>query len=146
MDHYQQLRRELDRLQPQLAETFAAEDRLLWDAETLFPGGQLQSLAPRSRPPDAFGVLLKLEQYAQLKIWIGRYRQFQAGDDAAGEDMPAPRRSASSTSSRRSRSSTSRATSRPSGTTSTPTGSPISPRPRSSCSRRPRRPAARKTR
>src|SRR5271156_6027840 len=42
MDHYQQLRRELDRLQPQLAVTFAAEDRLLWGAETLFPGGQLQ--------------------------------------------------------------------------------------------------------
>ena len=50
MDHYQQLRRELDRLQPQLAVTFAAEDRLLWEAETLFPGGQLQALAPRSRP------------------------------------------------------------------------------------------------
>ena len=75
MDHYQQLRRELDRLQPQLAEQFSNEDRLLWDAEMHFPGGQFQALA---REVDAslnyFGVLGKLEQYAQLKIWIGRFR------------------------------------------------------------------------
>ena len=45
MEHYQQIRRELDRLQPQLAEKFSSDDRLLWDAETLFPGGQLQALA-----------------------------------------------------------------------------------------------------
>ncbi len=45
MEHYLQLRREIDRLQPQLAENFAAEDRLLWDAEMHFPGGQFQALA-----------------------------------------------------------------------------------------------------
>ena len=44
-DQYRQLRRELDRLQPELAAQFAAEDRLLWDAEAHFPGGQLQLLA-----------------------------------------------------------------------------------------------------
>ena len=44
-DAYRQLRREIDRLQPELAEPFAAEDRLLWDAEAHFPGGQLQLLA-----------------------------------------------------------------------------------------------------
>jgi hypothetical protein len=88
MDHYQQVRRELDRLQPQTAETFTAEDRLLWDAETLFPGGQLQALA---REVEAgaphFAMLSRAEQYAQLKIWIGRYRQFQAAPepDAAEE-------------------------------------------------------------
>jgi hypothetical protein len=82
MEHYQQLRRELDRLQPQTAEGFAADDRLLWEAETLFPGGQLQALA---REVEAgaphFGVLSRAEQYAQLKIWIGRYRQFQAAPE-----------------------------------------------------------------
>src|SRR5271168_2522049 len=44
-DLYRQLRREIDRLQPELAEPFAAEDRLLWDAEAHFPGGQLGLLA-----------------------------------------------------------------------------------------------------
>ncbi len=85
MDHFQQVRRELDRLQPELAERFGAEDRLLWDAEIHFPGGQLQAL---SREVEAsvnyFGVLGKLEQYAQLKIWIGRLRMHQA----AGDDEP----------------------------------------------------------
>ena len=58
IDQYQQLRRELDRLQPQLAESFSAEDRLLWDAETLFPGGQLQSLAREvEAAAPYFGVL-----------------------------------------------------------------------------------------
>lgn len=78
MEQYQQIRRELDRLQPQLASSFSAEDRLISDAETYFPGGQLLTL---SREVEAggpyFGMLTRPEQYAQLKIWIGRYRQFQ---------------------------------------------------------------------
>jgi hypothetical protein len=92
MDHYQQLRRELDRLQPQLAVTFAAEDRLLWEAETLFPGGQLQALAREVEASlGTFTALMKMEQYAQLKIWIGRLRLYQAsGDDGTGEETPAP--------------------------------------------------------
>lgn len=88
MDQYFNHRRELDRLQPQLAEVFAADDRLLWDAETLFPGGLLHALA---REVEAgapfFGMLSRPEQYAQLKIWIGRYRQFQ--DDGDPDDDPA---------------------------------------------------------
>src|SRR5262249_44381768 len=37
-----------------------------------------------------FGMLSRPEQYAQLKIWIGRYRQFQdEGDPEAGADAPA---------------------------------------------------------
>ncbi|MCA1686395.1 MAG: hypothetical protein LC745_10555 [Planctomycetia bacterium] len=64
IDHYQALRRELDRLQPQLADNFSAEDRLLWDAETLFPGGQLQSLAREvETAAPYFGVLSRAEQY-----------------------------------------------------------------------------------
>ncbi|WP_422927961.1 hypothetical protein [Singulisphaera sp. PoT] len=82
MDHYQQLRRELDRLQPQLSDNFTAEDRLLWDAEIHFPGGQFQALAREVEASvNYFGVLTKLEQYAQLKIWIGRFRMHQAIND-----------------------------------------------------------------
>ena len=82
MEHYQLLRRELDRLQPQLAEGFSGEDRLVWDAETYFPGGQLQSLAREIDSGAPFyGSLSRPEQYAQLKIWIGRYRQFQESGD-----------------------------------------------------------------
>ena len=81
-DQYRQLRRELDRLQPELAVQFAAEDRLLWDAEAHFPGGQLQLLAHEvDAGLSAFGSLNKLEQYARLKVWIGRFRFYQASQD-----------------------------------------------------------------
>jgi hypothetical protein len=81
-DQYRQLRREIDRLQPELAEQFAAEDRLLWDAEAHFPGGQLQLLAHEvDAGLNAFGSLGKLEQYARLKVWIGRFRFYQASHD-----------------------------------------------------------------
>jgi len=82
MEHYHQVRRELDRLQPALAENFSSEDKLLWEAEVHFPGGQLQALA---REVEAgapfFGSLSRAEQYAQLKVWIGRHRQFQEAAD-----------------------------------------------------------------
>ena len=81
-DLYRQLRREIDRLQPELAEQFAAEDRLLWDAEAHFPGGQLQLLAHEVNAGlNAYGTLGKLEQYARLKVWIGRFRYYQASHD-----------------------------------------------------------------
>ena len=81
-DQYRQLRRELDRLQPELAVHFTAEDRLLWDAEAHFPGGQLQLLAQEvDAGLSAFGSLSKLEQYARLKVWIGRFRHYQALQD-----------------------------------------------------------------
>ena len=87
IDQYQQLRRELDRLQPQLASQFGVEDRLLWEAEMHFPGGQLHAL---SREVEAslnyFGGLGKLEQYSQLKIWIGRFRHYQASDEPEGSE------------------------------------------------------------
>ncbi len=87
MEHYHQVRRELDRLQPTLAENFSAEDRLLWDAEVHFPGGQLQALA---REVEAgapfFGSLSRAEQYAQLKVWIGRHRQFQEAADHEADE------------------------------------------------------------
>ena len=86
IDQYRQLRREIDRLQPELAEQFATEDRLLWDAEAHFPGGQLQLLAHEvDAGMNAFGSLGKLEQYARLKVWIGRFRYYQASHDRDAE-------------------------------------------------------------
>jgi len=72
--------------------TFAAEDRLLWESETLFPGGQLQALARAVEASlNSFALLAKMEQYAQLKIWIGRFRLYQAsGEDGAADDSPVP--------------------------------------------------------
>ena len=68
-DQYRQLRREIDRLQPELATQFAVEDRLLWDAEAHFPGGQLQLLAHEvDAGLSAFGSLNKLEQYARARV------------------------------------------------------------------------------
>ncbi len=85
-DQYRQLRREIDRLQPELAEQFAAEDRLLWDAEAHFPGGQLQLLSHEvDAGMNAYGSLGKLEQYARLKVWIGRFRYYQASHDRDAE-------------------------------------------------------------
>ncbi len=86
VDAYRQIRRELERLTPELVEQFADEDRLLWDAESHFPGGQLQLLAHEVEAGmHAFGHLAKLEQYARLKVWIGRFRYHQAGPDRDGE-------------------------------------------------------------
>ena len=85
-DQFRQLRRELDRLQPELAAQFSAEDRLLWDAESHFPGGQLQLLGHEvDAGLNAFGSLTKLEQYARLKVWIGRFRSYQASQDREAE-------------------------------------------------------------
>ena len=82
IDAYRQLRGELDRLQPELVTRFAAEDRLLWDAEAHFPGGQLQLLAHEvDAGLSTYAALSKLEQYARLKVWIGRYRLYQASQD-----------------------------------------------------------------
>jgi hypothetical protein len=87
-DQFRQLRRELDRLQPELAQQFATEDRLLWDAEAHFPGGQLQLLAHEvDAGLSAFGSLSKLEQYARLKVWIGRFRSYQASQDREAEPV-----------------------------------------------------------
>ncbi len=86
LDLYRQLRRELDRLQPELAEQFSDLDRLLWDAEGHFPGGQLQLLAHEvDAGLNSFAALGKLEQYARLKVWIGRFRCYQAAHDRDSE-------------------------------------------------------------
>ncbi len=93
LDQYRQLRRELDRLQPELADQFAPLDRMLWDAEGHFPGGQLQLLAHEvDAGLNGFATLGKHEQYARLKVWIGRFRYYQAAHDRetdATEDLQA---------------------------------------------------------
>ena len=93
IDAYRQLRRELDRLQPEFATRFSAEDRLLWDAEAHFPGGQLQLLATEvDAALNGYPSLGKLEQYARLKVWIGRFRFYQASQDREtepGEELQA---------------------------------------------------------
>lgn len=82
IDLYRPLRRELDRLQPELAEQFEADDRLLWAAEAHFPGGQLQLLGQEVEAAfHSYGSLGKHEQYARLKVWIGRFRHHQAVHD-----------------------------------------------------------------
>jgi hypothetical protein len=76
---YQGLRRELDQVLPHLAENFAAEDRLVREAEMLFPTGQIQALAREVDDGEKhFGMLDQKQQFAQLKIWIGRFRRLQA--------------------------------------------------------------------
>ena len=97
IDTYRQLRRELDRLQPELAVQFTSDDRLLWDAEAHFPGGQLQLLAHEvDAGLNAYASLSKLEQYARLKVWIGRFRFYQASQDREFETERRPPSSLSS--------------------------------------------------
>ncbi len=86
VDHFRTLRKELDRLEPESAAQYAPEDRLLWDAEGHFPGGQLQLLAHEVEAGfHAFGSLSKTEQYARLKVWIGRFRWHQANQEREGD-------------------------------------------------------------
>ena len=52
---------------------------MLWHAEAHFPGGQLQLLAHEVDVGlSEFASLSKFEQYARLKVWIGRFRFYQA--------------------------------------------------------------------
>jgi hypothetical protein len=87
-DLYQQLRRELDQILPHLAANFASEDRLVRDAETYFPSGQIQALAREVDDGEKhFGMLDQKEQFAQLKIWIGRFRRLQAWVESGSADL-----------------------------------------------------------
>ncbi len=78
VEEYRQLRLELDRLEPDLGDQFAEEDRLLIEAEPLLPGGQLQALKDEiEQKGTLFGQWEQREQYLQLKVWIGRLRRLQ---------------------------------------------------------------------
>lgn len=78
-DHYNELRNELDQLLPHLADAFADDDRLARAAEVFFPVGQIQALAREIDDGERhFSMLDQREQFAQLKIWIGRFRRLQS--------------------------------------------------------------------
>lgn len=88
MESYQILRRELDRLQPQLVGEFAESDNVARAAEGLTPAGQVKALARELEDAHThFGELDGREQLAQLTIWIGRFRRLQSLDaNALTED------------------------------------------------------------
>lgn len=84
---YQQLRRELDQILPHLADNFSNEDRIVRESETFFPGGQIQALAREVADGEShFGMLDQKEQFAQLKIWIGRFRRLQSWAESGTAD------------------------------------------------------------
>jgi len=85
LGRYQELRRELDRLQLQPDGELEEADRLVHVAETYFPEYQVRAFAREVEDGAAmFGMLDRREQYAQMKIWIGRLRRFQNSNP--GED------------------------------------------------------------
>lgn len=77
-EQYNELRHELDQLLPHLADAFVEDDRLARDAEVYFPVGQIQALSREIDDGERhFSMLDQREQFAQLKIWIGRFRRLQ---------------------------------------------------------------------
>lgn len=92
MERYESLRREVDRLQPQLAEGLSETDGVFQSAEIYFPGGQLRALAKEVDDSSVhFGLLSQREQYAQMKIWIGRLRRAQT-EELSEEEQALSRR------------------------------------------------------
>lgn len=86
LDRYEQVRRELERLQVQVDVEMIDEDHLAHIAETYFPEYQIRAFAREvEESAGAFGMMDRREQYAQMKIWIGRLRRFQAGDPLEDE-------------------------------------------------------------
>ena len=85
LDRYHHVRRELDRLQ--VAGGGVEEgDRLAQVAEEYFPEFQVRAFV-RAVEDSAgmFGMLERREQYAQMRIWIGRLRRFQFAGPAEDE-------------------------------------------------------------
>lgn len=77
-DKYQALKKEIDRLVPDLAERFSEGDRLIAEAESFLPSGQIKGLAAEIEDGAThFGMLDAREQKAQLMIWIGKLRRLQ---------------------------------------------------------------------
>ena len=77
-DKYQGLRKELDRLLPELAEKFADGDKLIGEVELFLPSGQIRGLSAEIEEAALhFGFLDASEQKAQLMIWIGKLRRLQ---------------------------------------------------------------------
>ena len=73
-----ELRAEMERLHPALLDDFSDADRLLRETAVFFPSGELRALLKEVQDyGDHFGMLSQREQYAQMKIWIGRQRRLR---------------------------------------------------------------------
>ena len=85
LDRYHHVRRELDRLQLPANGYVEEGDRLAEIAEEHFPEFQVRAFAREVEAASpAFAKLDRREQYAQMRIWIGRLRRFQ--HSGPGED------------------------------------------------------------
>ena len=90
MERYESARDELDKLQPELAGEFVEEDRIFHDATVHFPPGELRALEKEIRNCErVYGALERNEQYAQMKLWIGRLRRLQTMDLSEDEHFRA---------------------------------------------------------
>ncbi|WP_152050833.1 hypothetical protein [Tautonia marina] len=86
LDRYHHVRRELERLQVPADEQMEEGDRLAMIAEEHFPEYQVRAFAREVDEATAmFGQLDRREQYAQMRIWIGRLRRFQFAGPAEDE-------------------------------------------------------------
>lgn len=86
LDRYHHVRRELERLQVHADEQMEEGDRLAMIAEEHFPEYQVRAFAREVDEATAmFGQLDRREQYAQMRIWIGRLRRFQFAGPAEDE-------------------------------------------------------------
>jgi hypothetical protein len=87
LEKYTELRKELDRLLPQLAADFSDTDRLVSGVAKLFPSSQIPDLSKEIEDGTAhFGALEAREQKAQLMIWIGKLRRLQGMNFTEGGD------------------------------------------------------------
>lgn len=78
---YEEIRRERDRLRPGAASDPDSDDDIVAEAALFFPDGQLRALEREiDDSRDHYGALSRPEQYAQLKVWLGRLRQAQASE------------------------------------------------------------------
>jgi hypothetical protein len=86
LERFHAVRRELDRLQVHVEGELPDEEKLTLIAETYFPEYQIRAFAREVEDSaGVFGMLDRREQYAQMKIWIGRLRRFQMSDPLEDE-------------------------------------------------------------
>ena len=86
LDRYHHVRRELERLQLPSNGYVEEGDRLAMIAEEHFPEYQVRAFAREVEEASlTFGQLDRREQYAQMRIWIGRLRRFQYAGPAEDE-------------------------------------------------------------
>lgn len=81
LDRYLNARREVDRLQVPTEGEFDDDDRIAQQAERHFPEYQVRAYVREVEDgASMFGMLDRRQQYAQMRIWIGRLRRFQHAD------------------------------------------------------------------